>query len=347
MTYWTYESLKQAVEGRPLPLVLVDLERFDANVRYFAERALQAKKTIRIATKSIRVPALLRRALDVGGSSMQGLMCYNAREASFLATLGFDDLLVAYPTVDPADLEEIRAGAQVGKKMCLVVDCADHVKKLAAIWRSRAMPTRLRVCIDVDVSWRQIGLHIGVQRSPVRTAAEFEHLVDLILATSELKLSGLLAYDAQLAGVTDSSPFSPSQNIAVRILKWLSSPDVTQKRAEYRGVLRRKNLEIDFMNGAGTGSFEVGIRDPQLSEVTIGSGLLQSHLFDYYRGTERPPAFCFALAITRCPQVDRITCHGGGFVASGPPGPDRQPILFLPVGLKAEPRKALAKCKLR
>src|SRR5687768_5254338 len=118
---WTYESLKQAVRGMPLPLVLVDLERFDANVRSFSERAANAGKTIRVASKSIRVPGLLQRALKIGGPTMHGLLSYNAREACYLAAAGFDDLLVAYPTVEPTEIAAVAHAITSGKNICLTV----------------------------------------------------------------------------------------------------------------------------------------------------------------------------------------------------------------------------------
>jgi D-serine deaminase-like pyridoxal phosphate-dependent protein len=334
---WTYESLKQAIGQRSLPLVLVDLRRFDDNIRYFSERAARAGKTIRIASKSIRVPELLHRAISIGGSAVCGLMCYSAPEASFLGSNSFDDLLVAYPTVDPSDVAAVGVAAKRGNKITLTVDCSDHVQKLLTLWNTLGFTTPLRVCVDVDVSWRPVGFHVGAQRSPVRSAEDFERLLDEILATPKLMFTGIIAYDAQLAGVTDANPFGDRRNLPMRVMKSFSATDVVKKRNQFREVLKRRGIEAEFYNGGGTGSFEHALQDPSLTEVTIGSGLLQPHLFDYYRGTHRAPAFCFALAVTRRPQVDRVTCQGGGFIASGATGRDRSPIPILPAGLRIEP----------
>src|SRR5690349_15514615 len=87
-TDWQYESLCEAVRGRSLPLVLVDLDRFDANVHGFAEPAVEHGKTIRLASKSLRVPALLKRAIAVRPHTFRGLMCYSLPEAIHLAQSG-------------------------------------------------------------------------------------------------------------------------------------------------------------------------------------------------------------------------------------------------------------------
>ena len=87
-----------------------------------------------------------------------------------------------------------------------------------------------------------------------------------------------------------------------------------------------------LFNGGGTGSLAWSSDEDALTEVTVGSGFLDSHLFDYYRGLELEAAAMFALQVVRRPGRSMVTCHGGGYVASGEPGQDRLPIPFLPRG---------------
>src|SRR5579859_4344971 len=94
-----WRRYKRALGAEPLPAALVDLEAFEANARDLFGQARAAGKTLRIASKSIRCPDLLRRLFALGGATARGLMTYHARESAFLAELGFDDLLLAYPTV--------------------------------------------------------------------------------------------------------------------------------------------------------------------------------------------------------------------------------------------------------
>src|SRR5207244_2558454 len=84
----------------------------------------------------------------------------------------------------------------------------------------------------------------------------------------------------------------------------------------------------------GTGSLAWSAKDPSLTEVTAGSGFLDSLLFDYYRDLSLAPAALFALQVVRRPSPGIVTCHGGGYVASGAPGPDRLPRPWLPAGLE-------------
>ena len=71
-----------------------------------------------------------------------------------------------------------------------------------------------------------------------------------------------------------------------------------------------------------------------VTEVAAGSGLLVPALFDHYRSFEPRPAAYFGLPVTRRPSAGLVTVHGGGLVASGPAGPDRAPVPWLPPGLR-------------
>jgi D-serine deaminase-like pyridoxal phosphate-dependent protein len=71
-----------------------------------------------------------------------------------------------------------------------------------------------------------------------------------------------------------------------------------------------------------------------VTEITVGSGYFQSHLFDYYTQFRHEPAAGFAIEVVRNPQKNIFTCLGGGYVASGPPGKAKLPAPWLPEGCK-------------
>jgi D-serine deaminase-like pyridoxal phosphate-dependent protein len=329
---WRYEDLRELLRDEGLPAMVVDLDVLDANTARLGRIAEQYGKRLRVASKSVRVPELLRRILEVGGDHFQGLMCFSVPEAEFLHGQGFDDLLVAYPTVQARDLDAARRITEDGGRVTLMVDCPRHVELLAAYWRNGGVATPLAVCIDQDMSWRALGQHVGVQRSPVRGIEDFRAVLDAVVAAPELRLSGVMGYEAQIAGVGDDSPFAPLLNPVKRAMKQQSIEDVAVKRRAVAQLLAARGLTLDFVNGGGPGSIRTTSQEPSVTEVTAGSGFLQSHLFDYYAANENRPAFCFALQVTRCPEPGFVTCHSGGFVASGEPGPDKLPLPVLPEG---------------
>ena len=87
----------------------------------------------------------------------------------------------------------------------------------------------------------------------------------------------------------------------------------------------RRIAPLEFVNGGGTGSLESTASDPSVTEIGAGSGLLGGHLFDNYAAFTPAPAAAFALDVVRRPAANTVTMLGGGWIASGPPAPDRLP----------------------
>jgi D-serine deaminase-like pyridoxal phosphate-dependent protein len=328
---WT--RYRQALDGERLPAAIVDLDAFDRNVDQFAQVARAAGKRLRVASKSLRCPALIARVLERAPDVAGGVMTYTAEETAYWAETGREALL-AYPTVQPADAQSL-ARANAKASAGTVVDDLAQLPALAGA--ARAAGTRIPVVIDVDMSWRLGGLHVGVRRSPLRDPATVVTLARAIAAEPSLRFDGLMGYEAQVAGVPDTAPFQRWQNPIKRTLKRASRPAVASLRARVVEALGAAGLFPRIVNGGGTGSAAWSSSDAALTEVTVGSGFLAGHLFDHYRGLTVEPALFFALQVVRRPGPGLITCHGGGWIASGAPGADRLPLPVLPHGLKLLP----------
>ena len=93
-------------------------------------------------------------------------------------------------------------------------------------------------------------------------------------------------------------------------------------------------FDLKIVNGGGTGSLESTIREDAITEVTVGSGFFNSHLFDNYTKFRHMPAAGFACAINRHPNKNIYTVSGGGYIASGSTEPLKLPLPFLPKGAK-------------
>ncbi|MER7073441.1 alanine racemase [Terrabacter sp. NPDC000476] len=303
------DRLTTATAHLPAPLAVVDLDAFDTNAARLVE--LAGGVPIRVATKSLRSRPLIERALDREGFA--GLMCYSVREALWWARSGRSDLLVAYPSVDVPALTELAADRALRDAVVVMVDSVEHADLLA-----REVPRHegLRVAVDVDASLRVGPAHVGVRRSPVRTPADVEVVVRRAQERG-LVVSGLMFYDAQIAGLPDSSP-------VVRRMKTASDADLRTRRAEVVAAVRAL-ADLEFVNGGGTGSLHVTHLDPSLTELASGSGLFAPTLFDGYDALDLTAAAFFALPVVRRPGPGLVTAYGGGYIASGPAGPSRVP----------------------
>jgi D-serine deaminase-like pyridoxal phosphate-dependent protein len=143
-----------------------------------------------------------------------------------------------------------------------------------------------------------------------------------------VELVGLMFYDAQIAGLPDSSP-------AVRLVKRRSAADLaTRRTAVLKAVHATIGRPVTLVNAGGTGSLEVDAQDPAVTELTAGSGLFSPGLFDGYRAFDSRPSAWFALPVVRRPHPRIATAFGGGYIASGPSGPSRSPRPTWPAGLR-------------
>lgn len=332
-----YERYARAIRGERLPLALVDLDAVDRNVETVLAPVRRAGKTLRLATKSVRCLALIRHIIAQGGGTIRGLMAYAVEEAAFLLAQGFEDILVAYPTAQASDLR-LLAGANRGSpRVAIVADCEEHLARLdrAAQEAGSVIP----VAVEADVSLRLLGgaVHVGARRSPLRTPEAVAALAARVAAFPHLRLWGLMAYEGQIAGVGEANPHSPLLNPARRLIKRLSRPRVAAARAQAVDLLAARGITLAAFNGGGTGSLASTCTEAAITEVTAGSGFLTGHLFDYYRGLALEPALFFVLQVVRRSDPGFVTCHGGGYIASGEAGKDRLPRPWLPAGLRLLP----------
>lgn len=318
--------LANTIRGEALPAALVDLDALDAN----AERLVRAASgmPIRLASKSVRCRAVLRHVLD-HHPSFAGIMAYSALEAVHLASHRFDDILVAYPTVSEAEIEAVARKVAEGSTIVLSVDSVDHVEIHARV--ARRVGVTLPLCIDVDVASRFPGVFFGVRRSPITSVATARRVAQAIELSGTLRVDGLLAYEAQIAGVRDRLPGDGAKAAIMRELKRRSMLEVVDKRVEIVDMLRARG-PLRFVNGGGTGSVNETRLDPSVTEIAVGSGLYAPSLFDGYDGMPLEPAAFFALAVTRVHDATTVVCSGGGYVASGPPAWDRVPTPVWPPG---------------
>jgi D-serine deaminase-like pyridoxal phosphate-dependent protein len=213
-----------------------------------------------------------------------------------------------------------------------MVDSPDHINHINAI--SRKVNVAVPVCIDVDMSSEFPGLHFGVWRSGLRKAEDAVGLYRTIKESSHTRLAGMMGYEAQIAGVGDNNAGQAIMNTVIRTLKNKSAKEIAQRRANVVQALAHEGAQLRFVNGGGTGSLETTAQEDAVTEVTAGSGFFSSALFDNYKNFQHLPAAGFAIEVVRQPKPGMVTCHGGGYIASGEPTPSKAPKPYLPDGLQ-------------
>jgi D-serine deaminase-like pyridoxal phosphate-dependent protein len=350
-----YERLQRATAGLQAPFAIVDLDALWENAGGLLARA--RGKPIRLASKSVRCRALQERVLALDG--FRGTLAYTLPEALWLGESGFDDVVVAYPTADERALGALARAGAVGSRserlqraagrssiggrgVAVMVDSVDQLRMIERAAEGAGAEGHVRVCIDVDASWPVLGgrAYVGVKRSPVRTPAQAAQLARAILASDRLRLVGIMAYEAQIAGVGDAPAGRPLRGAAIRFMQARSARELAARRAgvvaAVQAVAREAGTALELVNGGGTGSLEGTSAEAAVTEVTAGSGLYGPTLFDAYRAFTPRPAALFALPVVRRPGRGVVTALGGGYLASGPADSARLPSPYLPRGLRLD-----------
>src|SRR5688572_27209303 len=202
------EDVKREEEV-PTPAIVIDVERVRRNVRRLADYAKARGIGIRPHTKTHKSVELARMQLEAGAC---GLTVAKVGEALAMSEAG-DDLLMAYPAVDPLRCNGLAELAKSGKTVRVGIDSAEAIEALASC-ATRA-GTEIGILVDVDV---------GLHRTGVQTPEEALKLAQQVERSNGVRLDGIMFYPGH---VKDESTESLRQlaeveaKIAETISLWL------------------------------------------------------------------------------------------------------------------------------
>jgi D-serine deaminase-like pyridoxal phosphate-dependent protein len=328
-----YESL---FGDRAGPFAFVDLDAMWSNSRQMLARS--GTKPIRVASKSLRCTDVVRRIFE-SDARYAGQLTFTLPETLWLASLGFEDLVLAYPATDTSgfrELARITADAP-GTAPVVMVDCAEHLDLIEAA-NDTGVP--VRVAIEVDAGYWAIGgrVKLGPKRSPIHTTEQAVAFAREIERRAGVVLAGMMFYEGQIAGLGDDAPGPPTvraRNLAIRQMQKLSVAELAERREQTVTAVSAIS-PLEFVNGGGTGSLHTTSAESAVTELAAGSGFYAPTLFDTYTSFTLAPAAMFALNVVRKPSPSVATALGGGYLASGVGAKDRMPTPYLPTGLKLD-----------
>lgn len=317
----------EALEDPGTPMVVIDLDAFDANATDLLRRS--GGMPIRVASKSLRIPALIERALARPGFA--GVLGYSLREALWLVEQQIsNDVVIAYPSVDRGSLRRLFADDAALSAITLMIDSAAHLELIDSC--RGTCDGVVRVALDIDAGFRLGPAHVGPKRSPLQSTGDVVALARAVQERAGFALVGVMTYEGQVAGVQDTVPGQRLKSAVVRRMKSASMSQLVDRRGEIAAALADL-VTLEFWNGGGSGSVAETAADTAVTEIAAGSGLLVPTLFDHYASFAPRPAAFFGVPVVRRASKDVVTVAGGGYIASGPTGADRAPTPWAPPGL--------------
>ena len=300
------DGLTTATAHLDPPLAALDLAALQANAADLVRRA--AGKPVRVASKSVRCRHVLDLALATPGFG--GVMGYSLREAIWLVRSGVRDVLIGYPTRGPR-----RAGRTGRPTRARRGDHADGRRPGAAAAHpggrrhgtAAGLPGRRRVAADRPRAPRRAALAAAHARPRRRRWPA-------IARTEGFRVVGVMFYEAQIAGLPDSSP-------AVRLVKQRSAAELAVRRGAggRRGRGRRS-----ARSNSSTPAARAASRSAPTTRASPRSprapGCTCRRCSTTTARSQPRPSLYFALPVVRRPARGIATLFGGGYVASGPAG---------------------------
>ncbi|MDX1787219.1 MAG: alanine racemase [Psychrobacter sp.] len=308
------------------PSAWLDMDALDHNITLINQKTKSVQ--LRLATKSIRSIDVLHYIKDKSPNFI-GLMSYAADESVYLLENGFDNILCAYPTLDMASVAATFDYTKQGATMIWMVDRPEHVDVLNEVGKIHDVV--IDVCLDINMSMPLPKLYFGTKRSALMSIKDVKKLLKHIKKCRHINVSAAMGYEAQIAGLPEHLPGKALLSPAIRLLKSRSQRQVSKRRRSIVEYLNKQGYTLKLVNGGGSGSMDFTSSQPEVSEITVGSAYYKPAYFDYMDSMhEFQPAAGFVLPVTRQPEKNVITCHSGGFIASGATGADKAPVIHYP-----------------
>ncbi|HET7083177.1 MAG TPA: alanine racemase [Rhizomicrobium sp.] len=266
------------------PALLADLDVLEANIAHIAASCrahaiawrphFKGHKTLEIAQMQISAGAI-------------GITCAKLGEAEILAANGIKDILIANQIVGPlkiARLMELLDMADV----IVAVDGAENVGELAAAAGKAGKV--LRVVIEVNT---------GTDRAGVEPGAPVVALGAEIARHPGLRLAGVMGWEAHTTAIAD--PREKEAAVAAAIGLLTASAD----------ALRRAGHDIRIVSCGGTGTLLYCVKQPGVTEVQVGGGVMNDQHYRWHHNIDLPFALTVLATVTSRPAPTRVILDAG------------------------------------
>jgi D-serine deaminase-like pyridoxal phosphate-dependent protein len=281
----------------PTPALLVDLDRFELNIRKMQSAISLAGKSLRPHAKAHKCVSIARRQMENGAV---GVCVATMSELEWMTFAGIGVLLTT-PVATPAKVTKIAAAVKAGADIQMVVD---HPIQVWMIQKAASLSgTSVRVLIDLD---------IGDHRTGIPCDERAVALARIISECANLKFCGLQAYSvsgSHTEGKTQRRDHS-TQAIAQAV--------VIQKQ------LLAAGLDARTLTGGSTGTWDIDTLIPEITEIQAGSYPLMDAAYRRIIGNDFAPAMTVLTTVISTSHKDRVTVDGGykAFATDRPFGPE-------------------------
>jgi D-serine deaminase-like pyridoxal phosphate-dependent protein len=256
----------------PTPALLVDLDLFESNIARMAAHAKAHGKSLRPHAKTHKCVEVARRQHAAGAI---GTCVATVAEAIVMAEASIAGVHVTSPIVTPWKAMKIAELARKADRLSVAIESPRQIELYSDA--AFAAGVKLDVLVDVNVGDFRTGITPGEPAVP---------LAQQIARSKHLRLRGVQAYSGASAHV---------MGFAERRTHSLAA---MAKAVATLELFQRSGLPTDILSGASTGTHDIDVELPELTELQVGSYVYMD--VDYRKiGDSDSPVFDkFAPALT-------------------------------------------------
>jgi 3-hydroxy-D-aspartate aldolase len=229
----------------PTPALVLDLDRFENNLKVVADHCRRTGCNYRPHAKTHKCPEIARRQVAAGAL---GVCAATVPEAEAMVAAGIPGVLLTSPIVEPAKISRMVALAKSGRDVMLAVGDPLEVQRLAEA--AEAAQTTVNVLVDLDVGDHRTGI------TPGERAVELARTID---RAKSLRLRGIQAYAGFASHVNG---FDARQS---------ASRDAMAKAVETRDRFAKAGLDDTILSGGSTGTYNIDSNIDGVTELQVGS----------------------------------------------------------------------------
>lgn len=266
------------------PVLLADLDILESNIAHIADSCrahgvqwrphFKGHKTLEIAQMQISAGAI-------------GITCAKLGEAEILAGNGIKDILIANQIVGFHKVSRLMHLLELAD-VIVAVDSRENVLELAEATRHSGRT--LRVVIEVNTGTNRAGVEPG--EPVVALAAE-------IARHPGLRLAGVMGWEAHATGI--ANPKEKEQAVATAIGFLTSSAE----------QCRRAGHDMRIVSCGGTGTLLYCVKQPGVTEVQVGGGVMNDEHYHGHYNIELPFALTVLATVTSRPTATRVILDAG------------------------------------
>ena len=287
-----FDPIGRSLADLPTPALLVDLDRFEANLETMARHCRNDGCSIRPHAKTHKCPAIARRQIAAGA---KGISVATVAEAEAMVFAGIPGVLLTSPIVEPIKIARMVELGRAGGEILLAVGHRLQVDLLAEA--AKASNVCVDVLLDIDVGDGRFGI------APGRPALD---LMQQIGRFPSLRIRGVQAYLGLAAHIED---FETRRR---------TSLEAMARAVETRNSLHKAGFDAAFLSGGSTGTYNIDSTLPGPIELQSGSYVFMDMEYQTIGSRDDPSAFddferslTVLTTVVSASHADRVTIDAG------------------------------------